>query len=420
MAKPSMFILSGLLLTGSPARPAEANPEPALKAIDRWLHLAPAERGSNIPRHPLSEVEAAQAIQLVWNTLREEALETRKHEMHWHPASKDKAIQRGVVKAADKEMTYLVKQFGEAPQGKRSLWISMHGGGGTTRAVNDRQWRNQIQLYAPKEGFYLAPRAPTDTWNLWHQGHIDALFDRLIEDFVIAHGVDPNRVYLMGYSAGGDGVYQLAPRMADRFAAAAMMAGHPNDASPAGLRNLPFMIFVGGKDAGYKRNTVAAQWGEKLARLRDADPDGYVHKVTIYPGLGHWMGHRDAEALPWMAAHERHAWPKRVVWKQSSRTHDRFYWLGLSGNKAKKGQELRAEIKGQVIELYRTGVSTLLLRLNDALIDLDQPITVHADGRTVFEGKLERRVSAIWNSLNARLDPSSVATAGLEIGGSDP
>ena len=50
--------------------------------------------------------------------------------------------------------------------------------------------------------------------------------------------VDPNRVYIMGYSAGGDGVYQLAPRMADRWAAAAMMAGHPNDASPLGLRNI--------------------------------------------------------------------------------------------------------------------------------------------------------------------------------------
>ena len=39
------------------------------------------------------------------------------------------------------------------------------------------------------------------------------------------YGVDSDRVYLMGYSAGGDGVYQVAPRMADRFAAAAMMAG---------------------------------------------------------------------------------------------------------------------------------------------------------------------------------------------------
>ena len=72
--------------------------------------------------------------------------------------------------------------------------------------------------------------------------------------------LDPNKVYLMGYSAGGDGVYQLAPRMADRFAAAAMMAGHPNETSPLGLRNLPFTIHMGENDTPYKRNKVAAEW----------------------------------------------------------------------------------------------------------------------------------------------------------------
>ena len=41
---------------------------------------------------------------------------------------------------------------------------------------------------------------------------------------------------VVGYSAGGDGVYQLAPRMADSWAAAAMMAGHPNGVSPLSLR----------------------------------------------------------------------------------------------------------------------------------------------------------------------------------------
>ncbi len=53
------------------------------------------------------------------------------------------------------------------------------------------------------------------------------MFDRLIEDMIVFEDVDPNRVYLTGYSAGGDGTYQLAPRMADRFAAAAMMLAIP-------------------------------------------------------------------------------------------------------------------------------------------------------------------------------------------------
>ena len=91
---------------------------------------------------------------------------------------------------------------------------------------------------------------------------------------VLFHQVNPDKVYLMGYSAGGDGVYQLAPRMADFFAAASMMAGHPNETSPQGLRNLPFAIYMGGKDAAYKRNEIAADWEKKLQALEEFGSGG--------------------------------------------------------------------------------------------------------------------------------------------------
>ncbi|MCY3007870.1 MAG: dienelactone hydrolase family protein [Planctomycetota bacterium] len=174
--------------------------------------------------------------------------------------------------------------FGEKPPTGRSLYISMHGGGGAPAQVNDGQWENQKRLYKLDEGVYVAPRAPTNTWNLWHEGHIDAFFDRLIEDFVLFEDVDPDKVYLMGYSAGGDGVYQLAPRMADRFAAAAMMAGHPNETSPLGLRNLPFTIHMGEKDGAYNRNQTATTWKNLLADLQAKDPKGYEHFVKLHAG----------------------------------------------------------------------------------------------------------------------------------------
>src|SRR5688572_9977006 len=72
------------------------------------------------------------------------------------------------------------KIFGTKPSDGRSLFISMHGGGNAPSRVNDQQWKNQIRLYTPSEGVYVAPRAPTDTWNLWHESHIDSLFDQLI------------------------------------------------------------------------------------------------------------------------------------------------------------------------------------------------------------------------------------------------
>jgi poly(3-hydroxybutyrate) depolymerase len=60
--------------------------------------------------------------------------------------------------------------------------------------------------------------------------------------------VDCNRVYLTGYSCGGDGVYQLSPRLADYLAGGCMMAGHPNDASPLNLRNIAFSMHCGELD----------------------------------------------------------------------------------------------------------------------------------------------------------------------------
>jgi predicted esterase len=314
-------------------------------------------------------------------------------------------------------MRFMVRTYGGEDE-DLPLWISLHGGGGAPTEVNDRQWRNQITLYEPTHGVYVAPRAPTDTWNLWHQAHIDALLDRLIENMIITRGVDPDRVYLMGYSAGGDGVYQLAPRMADRFAAAAMMAGHPNEAKPLGLRNLPFAIFMGAEDAAYNRNVVARRWEESLGALRAADPHGYDHRVTIYPGLGHWMEGRDAEALTWMIERRRNAWPSRVVWYQDDVVGHRFYWLGVRPGDARKGHTVSAEVDGQTIALSATeedAPTRLTLRLNDALVDLDQPIRISVNDRVVFEGRIIRTRGAIESSLEERFDPRSVATAVLEV-----
>jgi hypothetical protein len=247
------------------------------------------------------------------------------------------------------KMPFWYEVYGDAPAEGRSLYISMHGGGGAPKAVNDKQWDNQKKLYKPEEGVYVAPRAPTDTWNLWHQGHIDELFAELIRDMVLFEGVNPDRVYLMGYSAGGDGVYQLAPRMADRFAAAAMMAGHPNETKPDGLRNLPFALYMGGKDAAFNRNQIARDWKVALADLAAKDPGGYPHEVTIFEENGHWMDRKDAIAVPWMAKQTRNLRPEKIVWLQDDVTSPRFYWL--ANPEPKQGQRVVARRSGQAIDI---------------------------------------------------------------------
>jgi poly(3-hydroxybutyrate) depolymerase len=360
---------------------------------------------SEFSKLSLSEEDAVRAKELLWKDHAAMIRETRSEEM------KSKSISLG-----GKTMKFDFIVFGEKPKNGRSLFISMHGGGGAPPKVNEGQWRNQMRLYKPKEGIYLCPRAPTDTWNLWHQSHIDPLFDRLIENLTIFEEVNPERVYLMGYSAGGDGVYQLAPRMCDRFAAAAMMAGHPNESTPLGLRNLPFALQVGANDGSYGRNKVAASWGEKLADLRSNDLKGYDHFVKIHEGKGHWMNLEDKVAVPWMAKRTRNRLPKKIVWKQDDVTHGRSYWVALPGAEVKARQLIMVSRAGQQFNVDKAdGIGTLCILLNDEMIDFAEPVTVKFGGKKVHEGKVSRSIAAISRTMIDRGDPGLIFSAILNV-----
>jgi len=379
-----------------------------LAAVTAWLAAPSNVRPETLPgdwtKGDLSNADAKKAIELLWAD-------------HCKRLAKQRAaeIEAKSIQLGDKKLRYLEKVFGDAPEGGRSLWISMHGGGGAPTRVNDSQWKNQIKLYQPAEGIYVAPRAPTDTWNLWHQSHIDGLFDRLIENYVATRGVNPNRVYLMGYSAGGDGVYQLAPRMADRWAAASMMAGHPNDAKPDNLRNIGFGLFMGGKDGAYNRNKVAEKWEDLLVDLRKADPEGYDHMVRIYPEMQHWMKGKDAESLPWMAKFTRNPWPKKIIWRQAKGITSRFYWLQIPEKHLVNGQRMEATIDGQTINITAEKTPRLVVRLSDQLLNLDKPVMITVNGEEKFSGKVKRSAREIIKSLEQRGDLASIATATVTV-----
>lgn len=353
----------------------------------------------------LTKTDAEKAAEMLW----------KKHATAVK-AEREAELKSGTVKLGDRSMPFIYKKFGEAPAKGHSLWISMHGGGGAPKAVNDRQWENQKRLYKLNEGIYLVPRAPTDTWDLWHQGHIDPMYTRLIEDMVIVEGVDPDRVYIMGYSAGGDGVFQLAPRMADQLAAAAMMAGHPNETQPLGLRNLPFALQMGGNDAAYGRNKIAQSWADQLGKLQKADQAGYVHFVKIYEGKGHWMDGEDKIAIPWMEKFTRNLNPDRVAWRQDDVIHIRFYWLGQKADKAKAGQELVVSRKGQGFQVEKAeGVDEFQLVLSDDQANLDEPVKVVYKDKVIAEAAPSRTLGSILTTFAERPDRKQIAPAIIPV-----
>ena len=380
----------------------------AVDQLRKFLRRDPSERGS-LSLQPFASKSLTKKD--AEDARRELTLDSLSRVRNEHAVE----MKQRVVELGDLKMPFAFQKFGKKPKQGRSLYISLHGGGGTEPRVNDQQWENQKRLYRLDEGIYVAPRAPTNTWNLWHQAHIDPLLRRLIEMFVAFEDVDWNRVYLLGYSAGGDGVYQLAPRMADCWAAAAMMAGHPNETSPLGLRNVPFALQVGELDSAYRRNDIAGEWKTKLAKLQASDPAGYRHFVKIHPNKGHWMNREDAIAIPWMAKMTRNAAPPRVVWKQDDVTSEQSYWLMVDDANRRPGTKLEADIDENIIRLSADGIASLSVLLDDRLVDLDKNIRIEADGKMLFEGLVNRTIAVLSECMDRKGDPNLCYTAAIKV-----
>ena len=313
------------------------------------------------------------------------------------------------IRQNDLEMKFSYQIFGEKPEGGRSMYISMHGGGNTAHSVNDSQWENQKRLYQPEEGVYVCPRAPWDDWDMWFKAPIGNMLEELIQTMISELDVNPNRVYLMGYSAGGDGVWRLAPRLADHFAAAAMMAGHPGDVHLENVRNMPFTIWVGGQDAAYNRNKEVAARGVELDSLRansfrmnDVTGPGYIHETHVLEDKPHWMDLEDAAAVKWMSQFERNPYPDRIVWRQEEVTREYFYWLGVPSDELERGKTIIVSRKGNTFYLERCDYSRFYIYYNDRMIDQSKPVKVKYKGRNLLN-KAHNYVSPIHQSANLKL-----------------
>ena len=343
----------------------------------------------------LSLSEAEKIEKNIYNDFKKEIIVTRSGEM-----------EDRVIELKDKKIKFDIKHFGEQGEDGWSLFISLHGGGGTTESENNRLWNRHKTLYELEDGILFTPRSPSNTWNMWFQSHVDTFFNRIIQNMIAFHNVDPNKIYIMGRSAGGDGIYQVAPRMADRFAAAAMSAGHPNDSSPLGLRNTAFTIHMGENDSLYNRNDMAVKWGNDLRKLNEEDPEGYRYYIKIYKNKGHWMDNLEASALDWMSDFIRNPYPSKVVWKQGNVLHKRFYWL--RNEDPSFGDLIECNIDDQIITVLSSSSSKITIQLNDDLVDMDREITVNYLGRQLFKGFVYRDIDIIERSIREYGDPKSV------------
>ena len=299
-------------------------------------------------------------------------------------------------------------KIGQSPPDGYSLYFGMHGGGGCPKEVNDHQWNNHKHLYDQflKPGsIWFVPRAPEDAWNMWHLPYIDDMFDYIIQSFLVLKIVNPNKVFITGYSAGGDAVYKLAPRMASQLAGAAMCAGHPNGASMLSLRNCFISLQCGEYDDAYNRNKVCIEYGKTLTNLKNEDPEGYDNFCRLHPS-GHWMNLADGMIFTILDTKLRNPYPEKIVWKQCNDVpKTQFYYLSVPKEHCKTATLIESVKKGNTVEIISEDVSEVEINLNENFFDFDQKLKVYFNKKLVFEDFVIKDEKMVRETFENKCDP---------------
>ena len=371
------------------------------------LSAGAEESGEEMDRIRIEEIEEARAK--AWEAYKENALADESLEQEFA----DRRIPYGDV--VMKFTARLAKPVGEKPEDGYPVYIAFHGGGQSdTPFMNDSQWRAMQRYYDGylSNAIYVTTRGVRDTWNTHFNDESYPLYDRLIQMLILTMDADPNRIYLEGFSAGGDGVYAVAPRMADRFAGANMSAGHPNGVNFLNMKNLPIQLQVGEFDDAYDRNLATVEYDDLLNELQE-EYGGFEHRTLVHADCGHNFGDSYTKKLPvmanpqawrdegdrttvdvdsyppsWLEEFVRNPLPEEVIFDLTTRAPSRsvtsFYYLRAPFETT----------EGTIIAGFNRDENTVTIRtenlngpysvlLNEEMVDFARPVTFVVDGKSV-------------------------------------
>jgi meiotically up-regulated gene 157 (Mug157) protein/transglutaminase-like putative cysteine protease len=312
---------------------------------------------------------------------------------------------------------YLVKTVGTRPVSGWGLVIAMHGGGNTAKEVNDSQWQGMFRHYKehPELGgyVYIALRAPNDTWNGFYDDYVYPLVANLIKEYTLFGDVDPNRVYIMGYSHGGYGAYAIGPKMPDRFAAIHASAGAATDGETAAknLRNTQFTAMVGELDTAYDRLSRNQKFDAELRTLRGNRTDIFPGHIDVIPNTQHGAL-KDYDMLTEMLPVKRNPVPRELTWLMTDKVITDFFWLHT--DTPGKNKEIDASIRDNQIVIRTTGAPEATIYLDNRLIDFSKSVAVEING-VKAQMRPSPSLNVLCETMLRRGDPDLAFTAKIDL-----
>jgi hypothetical protein len=167
--------------------------------------------------------------------------------------------------------------------------------------------------------------------------------------------IDVDRVYVVGHGRSVPAAVACGNYSPQRFAGIAGRSGDAGELTPANFTNLPTYFASGGAQAAAFQ-AAAEKLGIDHCELKS--------------------GGTEEDVWNWMQAHPRRRAPTRVTVVPGDPFPTRAYWLRVAPSAPDASATAAIERASNTVRITAHGVSGVTLLLNDALLDLDQPLRI--------------------------------------------
>ena len=331
------------------------------------------------------------------------------------------------------------------PAKRYQVRFQLHGGVGG-RETNQPRGNGESPLPGAEQ-IYVVPYS-WDAKPWWSDDQVLNL-DTIIDSLKRTYNVDENRIVLSGVSDGGTGTYYIGMRETTPYASFLPLNGFimvlSNDAVddgeifPNNLRNKPLFVINGGQDPLYPTSSVEPFVKHMMTAVKT---DYYPQ-----PEAGHntrWWPEMKDIYEKFVSDHPRDPDPDTLTWETANLNHNRAHWLVIDQLGGRPGdpksmsdlniyqnprtnrpnqlfqrpkQPGRVDLvrQGNTVQATTKGVAAFTLLLAPDKFDFNQPIRVVANGRKVFEGRVEPDLKTLMKWAARDNDRTMVYAAEIKI-----
>lgn len=263
---------------------------------------------------------------------------------------------------------------------KRPVLIWLHcfiGDGWWSREQVTSEYMKPMELAGMKKGFIVvqpygrgsqgySADGESDVWDVW----------KIVNQ---RWRIDPERVYLAGFSMGGSGTSHLSAAYPERLAAAAAYSGGPDVRQAANYRYLPIRFEAGGQES---YGAGMPDWVKAINGV----PGRAVESFYVsHPNEGHTSDYVDFEALlDWFSQYRRVADPAVVTFTAIEPRHMSSYWVSIEApEQYGEPASVDARIEDGALKATTTNVARIAFALPARLLPKDKSLRVVVNGKEV-------------------------------------